>query len=166
MICGQLEKVRLTFVNLNDQASISNLRIASNRLKSNHLCFHETDKSTINNNPYDNTWFEKEYSCLSREEVAASQMNNAGDEAAQADQLPSVAETMINKMSGNKKIGRSDLVYSIDNVTIKPADHYSIDMWIKAPEAEGEHKFYLMFFYEEYNPDKPANKHAANKNMR
>jgi hypothetical protein len=63
---------------------------------------------------------------------------------------------------------KAEFVYSLDeNVTIEPNGYRVIDMWLKAPETEGEHKFYFMFFYQERLPatsehhDEAAHKHYA-----
>jgi len=49
MLCDQVERFRLYFINKSDEMSIGNIKIASNGMKSSWVCFSQTDKQTNSN---------------------------------------------------------------------------------------------------------------------
>lgn len=133
MMCNQLERVKIYFVNLSDQFSIGNLKIASNGIQSSHLCFDDINKN--NKLEFDSNEFAYLKKCDFKYKENLDEHNDSSNDMSSKFQK-SISES-------------NDFIYSLDDVVINPNEHYEIDMWIRAPETQGEFKFYFMFFYED-----------------
>lgn len=46
MLCDQVERFRLYFINKSDEMSIGNIKIASNAMTSSLVCFSQIDKQS------------------------------------------------------------------------------------------------------------------------
>ena len=137
MICNQLEKVRLHFINVNSDLIIGNIKIAASGLSSSRISFHDTNSKQIHS-LFDKktsicTLNKSEFKYLEDIQSAAAAMNNSDQQ-----------------QHHNQRNNENDFVYSLDGVVIPASSHYELDMWIRAPEHEGDHMFYFMFFYEDF----------------
>ncbi len=147
MICNQLEKVRIYFINKSDEMSIGNIKIASNASTMSRLCFVKpNDKNNsfiLNNHVMNRNEFK-----FREDDILANQINDANQ-------------------SKQAQVTSNDLnesIYSLEDVIIKPNCHYELDMWILGSDSEGEQKFHFMFFYEDLSNSKQIGGGAANNN--
>ena len=139
MICNQFERVKLCFVNLSDEMPVGNIKIASNGLSNARLCFYDGNKAK-------ETKTEGSMIVLKKDEFKFKELTSFLQQ--QAENLADLDK--FNAASTAKTYDYS-FIYSLDGVVVKPNERYEIEMWIRAPESEGDHKFYFMFFYEDFS---------------
>ena len=163
MLCNQLERVGVYFINLCDEVPIGNIRIASNGIGMSRVCFRPTT-------PLDNKRVLK-LDEIESIESSEFKFKKAATESNAANVNDSFRNEPIKLNYSHKHHNDSDTnsnnanslasdmqnIYSLENVVVEPKSGYQLDMWIRAPETDGEHKFYFMVFYEDYIPDKKIN---------
>ena len=151
MLCNQLERVKLYFINKSDTIPVGNIRIASNGISQSNICFNDSNKrveSSLKPNEL-NTRLTSDYK--------TNLKPNNGLDSLKSEPLKfkfthtHKSEESYSTPNTNNLNDSNELVYSLDDVVIQPNEHYSIDMWIRAPEKEGNHILYFMFFYEDAN---------------
>jgi hypothetical protein len=126
MYCDQFVKVKLYFINLNNNnKSIGNIKIASNGIAMSRIYFCETNKKTNK--------------LLKLNELKA--INKT--------EFNKFKETTTTDYKPVSSLAEIDLIHSLDDVKIESNQHYELDMWIRGPSQPGEHKFYFMFYYQE-----------------
>lgn len=152
LLCNQLEKVRVYFINPSENIPIGNIRIASNGIANSTLCFNDTNKKSVSSLVMDQLTILPNADFKFKEQTSSCDSSSlSGNEPLKfnfthvhhADESFSMANTSSHLAESHEN------VYSLDNVVIKPQEHYQIDLWIRAPDTEGKHKFYFMFFYED-----------------
>jgi len=149
MICNQFERVRIYFINLSNEFPIGNIKIASNELQTCRLYFSDTNKIGDELKIDQDSLFTFEKSSFEFKKEILNQE--------QQQHQPFQANTNSNDFSSQ---GYNNNIYSLDNVILKPNEHYALDMWIRAPDIEGDYKFYFMFFYEDFNANIGHQPHA------
>lgn len=123
MICNQLEKVKIFFINPS-HVPIGNVKIASNGISSSHIIF---DRESANSSISSRIAYSKSEFKFNDDLVPNDNKNE-----------PMTPKPPI------------DFIYSLDEQLIEPNGGVcELDMWIRAPEIEDEHTFYLMFAYED-----------------
>ncbi len=136
MMCNQLEKVRIYFINKSDEMSIGNIKIASNASAMSRLCFVKSNENSnflLNNHIVNRSEFR-----FREDDIMANEMNDSNQ----------MKQAQISQND------LSDSIYSLEDIVIKPNEHYELDMWILGSDTEGEHKFHFMFFYEDLSNSK------------
>ena len=124
MYCDQIDKVKLYFINLNnDNKKIGNIKIASNGISMSRICFCET---------------ESKLKLLKLNELET--LNKSDFKFKETDSTANYRQLSLAEI---------DLTYSLDDVLIDSNEQYELDMWIRGPSQPGEHKFYFMFYYPE-----------------
>lgn len=134
LLCNQLERVRIYLVNTSSEMPIGNIKIASNGLVSSRISFNQ---QTLAGHSHERMQFLNKHEFKHKEDVEA-------DEAAKQD-------VHTHKFNKQPNEANNSMLHSLDDVIIGPNGHYVLDMWLRAPDVEGEHKFYFMFFYQDYS---------------
>ncbi len=151
LLCNQLERIRVYFINPSDNIPIGNIRIASNGVANSTLCFHDPNKNSENPLEID------ELTILSSAEFKFKELSSSVPGSFSNEPLKfnfthvhraEESFSMVNPTTNHLTEGHEN-VFSLENVVIKPKEHYQIDLWIRAPETEGAHKLNFMFFYED-----------------
>jgi len=160
MLCNQLERIGVYFINLCDEVPIGNIRIASNGIGMSRVCF---SPATLLDNERVLKLDEIESSEFKFKKAAAAEPNAANVNNSFRNEPIKLNyshkhhnDSDINSNANSLASGMQN-VYSLENVVVEPKGCYQLDMWIRAPETDGEHKFYFMVFYEDYIPDKKIN---------
>lgn len=149
MYCDQFERVRIYFVNLSNDKPIGNLKIASNGIATSKICFRELNKR------------EHKLKLNQLERLNKNEFKYKDTELANAEKL--------NKqpfVTNSELVPNTDMIYSLDNVTINPNGVYELDMWIRGPNQPGDHKFYFMFFYQEVGVQEVVNSSSTFKYLK
>lgn len=167
MLCNQLELVRLYFINNSNTIPVGNIRIASNGISQSNICFDDPNKQVktslspneLNTRP------------ISDYKTNLKPKNDFESKKAEPLKFSFThthkSEESYSAPNANSLNDGNDLIYSLDNVVIAPNEHYTIDMWIKAPETKGTHPIYFMFFYEDSNNIKlPIKKARSNNDLK
>lgn len=152
LACNQLERVRVYLVNTSAEFPIGNIKIASNGLASTHICFSRTDATTNSSTGSIDAMSKREFKYL---ETLTANTSSAG----LADEGLNHGEQ--HRANQARLAADAEYVCDFDGVTLEPNGCHAIDMWIKAPESEGEHKFYFMFFYQESFATPPTDDTAS-----
>jgi hypothetical protein len=147
MISNQFEKVKIIFINQSNESSIGNIQIASNALQNNQISFDVSSASFSSNNNMSDIKIPK-----NKFKFMEDTFQNSSNEDHHQQQQQQQQQNL------NKQPKKFDFIYSLDNgVIIKPNECYELDMWIRAPEIQGEHKFYFMFFYQDITQNGETN---------
>lgn len=138
LACNQLERVKLYLINTSTESRIGSLKISSNGLTSSEICFAvPNNKPALDSGSLKNAKLIKSVNKNEFKFKESTLGSQTDDEASNN-----------NKFAAKAPL-ETEFLYSLDGVTIEPNGCHELDMWIKAPEAEGEHKFCFMFFYQE-----------------
>lgn len=137
---------------MSSENSIGNIKIASNGLSSSEICFTEahSNRDIVNNTPA-HVDTEPQAKRIKRTCKTEFKYNDEANSSHLSDEYSNATDQqqlLANKFSPSKVID-ADFLYTLEGVVIEPNGCHVLDMWLKAPESEGEHKFYFMFFYQE-----------------
>lgn len=131
-------------MNTSSEFPIGNIKIASNGFATSDICFAHQSNSKHPSSTHEQL---KLIKSLDKREFKFKESIVTNHMSASIDEMFNTAEQQ--KASQVKHAAEADFIYELEGVQIEQNGSYSIDMWIKAPEYEGEHKFYFMFFYQE-----------------
>ncbi len=138
--CEQLQPVKVYFINQSSTVPVGNIRIASNGLLTNKICFYDSKRQSSVSSFDKLIKYSSHHSNLLPLKANNEQLKFHFKHTHRSEEL------MANPVNTNTD---SQLIYSLDGVIVQPGEHYELDMWIRGPDTEEEHKFYFMFFYED-----------------
>ena len=143
MICNQLERVKIYFINMSDEFPIGNIKIASNEIQTSRIFFHNSNNSEDNCGIDQDLMFdfEKKYFEFKKQSSQEKYQQNTNT---------------------NEASNQGSIIHSLGNVVLKPNEKYELDMWIRAPDVEGDKKLYFMFFYEDFSIYNNGNHQLSN----
>ena len=144
MNCGQLQRIKVFMVNKSDSIPVGNIRIASNGISSGNFCFATTNVQKDLDNDLLGT--------IKKTELKSKEISNSEPEEESSHDPNKLSFQHRQNQATNPSLDKeidSGFIFNLDGVTIGPSDHYELDLWIKAPDIDGEHAFYLMFFYDD-----------------
>jgi hypothetical protein len=154
MICGQIERIKLFIINTSNQMSIGNLRIVSHSIEQSNLWFSESKSSKIMlQNDRMSSFSKSEFKLADATSNESGAENKSGYTVFSYTHSHSAALDKASRQPPPSSLldQANELIYNLEGVTLKPNEHYELDMFIRAPESNNntEHKFRLLFFYDE-----------------